>query len=206
MIVLSWNVKGLGGVEKRRLVKEAIKSCNPNVVVIQETKKEELSGRLVRWILGPDLVEWCVVPMVGIVGGILCAWNPSSVSHSDKWIGSYSISVSLKDLGLGHVWRLFTGMYGPAITTNRKEFLAKLVGVKERWSGPWVVGGDFNVIRFVNEKRPCGRITRSIKDFDQFIRDGDLRDVLLYNAKFTWTNGQDNPILSRLDRFLVSGG
>lgn len=63
----------LGGVEKRRLVKAAIKNCIPNVLVIQETKKEVMPSRLVRWILGLEFSEWQVVPVVGTVGGILCA-------------------------------------------------------------------------------------------------------------------------------------
>lgn len=79
MLVLTWNVHGLGGVEKKRLVKEAIKSCNPDVLVLQETEKEDMSCKLVRWILESDLSEWCVVPAVGTSGGILCTWNPSSV-------------------------------------------------------------------------------------------------------------------------------
>lgn len=98
MIVLSWNVRGLSGVEKKRLVKEVIRSCNLDVLVIQETKKEEMSSRLVKWILGSVLSEWCVVPMVGTTGGILCAWNPSRVCHFEEWIGSLLISLSLKDL------------------------------------------------------------------------------------------------------------
>lgn len=57
MLVLTWNVRGLGGLEKRRLVKEVIKGCNPDVVVIQETKKEVMPDCLVSWILGVYLSE-----------------------------------------------------------------------------------------------------------------------------------------------------
>lgn len=56
---------------------------------------------------------------------------------------------------------MFTGVYGPASTTNREEFWVELKGLKDKWSGPWVVGGDFNVIRFISEKRPRGRITQA---------------------------------------------
>lgn len=68
-----------------------------------------------------------------------------------------------------------------------------------------MVGRDFNVIRFVNEKRPSGRITRSMRDFKEFVKVGGLCDCSLYNAKFTWMNEQDIPIMCKLDRFLVSG-
>lgn len=64
---------------------------------------------------------------------------------------------------------LFTGVYSPPSTSNREEFWNELNEIKERWSGPWVVGGDFNVIGFVNKKRPRGRITRSVRDFEEFV-------------------------------------
>lgn len=52
-----------------------------------------------------------------------------------------------------------------------------------------MIGGDFNVIRFASEKCPSGRTTRSIRDFNDFVCFGRLRDSPLCNAKFTWTNG-----------------
>lgn len=63
-----------------------------------------------------------------------------------------------------------------------------------------MVGGDFNAIRFVNE-----RITRSMRDFDDFVRCANLRDSPLTNAKYTWTNRQNSLVVCRLDKFLPSG-
>lgn len=65
-------------------------------------------------------------------------------------------------------------------------------------------GGDFNVIKFVNEKSPASRMTRSMKDFGAFIHHNSLRNNPLVNGQFTWTNRQEPPIMSRLDRFIVS--
>lgn len=47
------------------------------------------------------------------------------------------------------------------------------------------MGGDFNVIRFGHEKNGAGRITRSMHDFDDFVRCTNLRDSPLTNAKYT---------------------
>lgn len=41
------------------------------------------------------------------------------------------------------------------------------------------------MIRFVNEKRHSGRITQSMRDFEEFVTEGGLQDVPLCNAKFT---------------------
>lgn len=38
------------------------------------------------------------------------------------------------------------------------------------WTSPWIVGGDFNVICFVNEKLPVGVMNNSMKDFNEFVQ------------------------------------
>lgn len=57
MKVLSWNVQGFGGVEKRRKVKELIGRCDPDLVVLQETKKEVMHRNLVKWTVGPFVIK-----------------------------------------------------------------------------------------------------------------------------------------------------
>ena len=71
------------------------------------------------------------------------------------------------------------------------------------WAGSWVIGGDFNIIRFIHEKNTSSRVTRSMRNFEAFVNDYSLRDCPLLNAKFTWINGCDPLILCKLDRFLV---
>lgn len=95
--------------------------------------------------------------------------------------------------------------YCPASSSNKKEFWLKLRGLKERWPGPWVVGGNFNFIRFVNEKSLGSGITHSMRNFEEFVSFGNLRDSSLCNAKYTWTNSQERLVMSRLDRFLMGG-
>lgn len=43
-----------------------------------------------------------------------------------------------------------------------------------------------------------------MRDFNSFIHSQGLWDSPLLNASFTWTNSQDSPTMSRLDRFLIS--
>lgn len=76
--------------------------------------------------------------------------------------------------------------------------------IRAQWGGLWVIGGDFNVTRFMHEKNRPNNITRSMRDFNNVINQCDLRDSPLLKAKFTWTDRKENPLLSRLDRFLVS--
>ena len=68
----------------------------------------------------------------------------------------------------------------------------------------WCVGGDFNVIRRCSEKLGGARLTPSMKDLDDFIRENKLIDPPLRSASFTWSNMQEHPVCKRLDRFLYS--
>ena len=45
MKIISWNTRGLGSKKKRRVVKDFLRSEKPDVVMIQETKKEECDRR-----------------------------------------------------------------------------------------------------------------------------------------------------------------
>ena len=66
----------------------------------------------------------------------------------------------------------------------------------------WCVGGDFNVIRRILEKLGGARLTSSIMDFDNLVKECQLIDPPLRNPSFTWSNLQENPVCKR--RFLFS--
>ena len=66
------------------------------------------------------------------------------------------------------------------------------------WEGPWCVGGDFNTIRFPNERRRGGRISSSMRRFSEVIDDLGIRDILLQGGPFTWRGGRNSGSMSRL--------
>eukprot|EP00253_Pinus_taeda_P023904 PITA_23904 len=70
-----------------------------------------------------------------------------------------------------------------------------------------IVGGDFNLIRGLGEKR--GGVRRqdpSMDEFSELITNLRLVDIPTINGVFTWNNrrGGRNQIASKLDRFLLS--
>ena len=42
MKIVSWNVRGVGSLRKRGIIKEYLNIINLDIVVLQETKKEDL--------------------------------------------------------------------------------------------------------------------------------------------------------------------
>lgn len=69
---------------------------------------------------------------------------------------------------------------------------------------PWCIGGDFNEVLFLKERNKAIRRTRGMDMFCDFVYRKELIDVQMSGAKFTWSNFQDRPTLSKLDRFLIS--
>lgn len=92
----------------------------------------------------------------------------------------------------------------PWSSTNKEEFWVELKEMRNRWLGSWVVGDNSNVIRFVHKKNSRRRITHSMMRLEDFVKIASLQDIPLCNANYTWTNGQDELVVSRLDKFLVS--
>ncbi|RVW43796.1 hypothetical protein CK203_074061 [Vitis vinifera] len=64
MKIISWNVRGLGSRNKRRMVKDFLRSENPDVVMIQETKKEICDRRFVGSVWTVRNKEWVALPGV----------------------------------------------------------------------------------------------------------------------------------------------
>lgn len=124
------------------------------------------------------------------------------IKKVDELVGS-SISMRFVEISTGFDW-MFMGVYSPCSLYNRHLFWEELFYVRSFWFGPWVIRGDFNVIRFVHEKNIRTRVTKSMRDFEAFIYDCSLHDCPMLNAKFIWTNDQDPPTLSKLDRILVT--
>ncbi|XP_070055395.1 uncharacterized protein LOC142179788 [Nicotiana tabacum] len=60
------------------------------------------------------------------------------------------------------------------------------------WDIPWVLGGDFNTIRFPEERLGCSVISRAMEEFSDFINDHFLIDLPLSGEKFTWTRAEDS--------------
>ena len=92
----------------------------------------------------------------------------------------------------------------PTNIGDKADFCAELSHVAGIWNHPWILGGDFNVIRFPNEKKGGCAISPAMRDFSNWIRFHDLVDLPLRGTDFPWTDIQTDPVLSRLDRFLLS--
>ena len=80
----------------------------------------------------------------------------------------------------------------------------ELVGIQQLWEVPWCYIGDLNIVRFPSERLRGSRLTSAMENFFEFIEELSLLDLPLEGGSYTWSNGSDQPSMSRIDRVLVS--
>lgn len=68
--ILSWNVKGIGRVEKHLQIKDIVNSSSVELVVQLETKLKSISRNFLRQICHFSLVNGICLPSRGLAGGI----------------------------------------------------------------------------------------------------------------------------------------
>ena len=105
---------------KRRVVRDFLRSKNPNVVMIQETKKEKWDKRFVGSVWTIRNKDWVALPASGASGGILIIWDSKDLRSEEVVIGSFSVLVKFALDGCGPLW--ISVIYGPNSPSLRKDF------------------------------------------------------------------------------------
>jgi len=175
-------------------------------MIIQDMK---ISSQQLEGIIKKQKIQYEVMGQDanGTAGGLAILWNPEEVlfenliSFPRILIGLFRMTGSTEQI-------LILGVYGPHIPREWKNFLNDLQATRRIFPGiPWIVGGDFNMIRTTEEKKGgIRRIYQNMEEFNEMITEQRLVDISTINGIHTWNNqrGGRNQIASRLDRFLLS--
>lgn len=201
--IVNCNIRGAWDATKRAIINEALLRSKPNVVVLQETKKEVITQSFCRELWNKNGIQFCYVPSQGASGGMCIMWCEDEFELLDTLEDQYTLSCMFKSRRDGTEW-FVTGVYAPNNRVQRKKLWREIAGVLGVWDIPGCVVGDFNTIRFVEEKNRDIAANRGMTEFSNFISDCDLIDLPLYGAHYTWSNFQEDPICCRLDRMLVN--
>ena len=144
MKIFSWNIRRSGSPSKRKAIKEVICKANPDIVVLQETKREEVNRSFVGSIWRSKFKEWIVLQAIGTAGAILIMWDVRRVTIRDTLVGEFSVSILVEVADSSSWW--FSGVYGPSKVYFRDRFWDELAGLSTLCGDKWCLGGDFNVV------------------------------------------------------------
>ena len=176
--IISWNVRGVNDPDKRKVIKNFLRSYRADLVCLQETKVQEMNTVMVRSLGVGRRLNWKALDAEGSAGGVLLLWDNSRISLVDSMVGSFSISCLFRMVENGFQWA-FSGVYGPVENRLREFFWEELGSIKGLWDYPWCVGGNFNEILYLNERSRGGRFSNSMKRFSDILNDLELRDLPL---------------------------
>ena len=83
--ILSWNVRGPNVPDKRKVIKNFLRSYRADLVCLQETKVQEMTIDLVRSLGVGRRLNWKSLNAEGSAWGILFLWDKSRFSLVDLW-------------------------------------------------------------------------------------------------------------------------
>ncbi|XP_028061248.1 uncharacterized protein LOC114264754 [Camellia sinensis] len=94
-------------------------------------------------------------------------------------------------------------LYAPNEVALRGKLWECLLKLKEEFSNPWCLGGDFNEIRNIGERKGCSRREKGMKELNDFIHKSEVNDLPLLGRRYTWCNAREGEKWSRIDRVLA---
>jgi exonuclease III len=200
--ILFWNVRGLNGAARQDVVRNLVVASKIDVVCVQETKMEDISRITLIRMLRQSFSNFRFLPSVGASGGILVTWCDQVGCCENSRLDNHCVSIKFSKAG-GSSWWL-TCVYDPQGNDPKINFLHELRAVRQDCQGPWVIRGYFNLICSEGDKNNQNLDRPMMGRFRRWINDMSLKEIPLHGRQFTWSNGQANPTLVRLDRVFCS--
>ena len=140
MKILSFNIRGLGGLAKHKSIWNLLATLAPDLIFLQETMTCSQPAILSFSKLRPGW-EYCAVSSTGLSGGLLAAWNPCCFRvKAFKTVAGILLKDRLR--GSSHVISLLN-CYGPY---NNREHLWDMIVKGGLLNLPnLILAGDLNL-------------------------------------------------------------
>ncbi|KAK9030409.1 hypothetical protein V6N11_031836 [Hibiscus sabdariffa] len=202
MVVMAWNVRGLGNRVTVRALKNSMVKFKPNIVFLSETKQKKRYLEKIKMKMKMDH-SFYVEPS-GLAGGLSLWWtNDTQVTilkHGKHFIDAM-ISVNGETEWFG------TFIYGPPYREEKQAFWESMTNLRSCPGDRWLVIGDTNVVASQEEKIGGAPFNPSdARHFYEFVDSLGLLELPISGGNFTWSNhrSDEDSILEKLDRALCS--
>ncbi|XP_022042364.1 uncharacterized protein LOC110945032 [Helianthus annuus] len=202
MNILSLNIIGINGGAKANWVKEIRLSNKIGAVALQESKLESVSRSGLVGFWGNNTFEFSYAAFVGLSGGLIWIWDPN-IFKADVIIQNRCyLLVRGSMVGSGILLNLIN-VYAPQSVVAKRQLWDDLTTQIEKYDGKWVLAGDFNAVRSLEERKHSKFKLACAENFNKFIFENGLQEFPMQGRKFTCIRDNGKK-LSKLDRFLVS--
>lgn len=184
-------------------IRDLIKEYKFDFMCVQETIQKDFPEFYMRKIDPTLSYLWHWIPARGRSGGIITGINIERFDVGAFHDGKYMCQLDLWDRKIDKKWNLIN-IYGTAQMEDKIEFLSELAAFCSKNTVPFIVGGDFNLMRDASEKNKVFLHNKHTDLFNTIINANSLREIRISGGKYTWSNNQMNPTLEVLDRVLMS--
>lgn len=198
-----WNVRGLGLPQKCSDVLAELIQFKTNASFLQETKLATLDSHKARSFLprGLDIIQR--KNYTGSSGGILSALSSLHFTLISYSATDYTNTVIVGTLA-SPLHLHITNVYAPSDHSLKQSFLDELASIAPPSHTPWLLLGDFILMRHAHDKNNSAFRQNEADLFNQYINSLSLLELPLLDRAFTWSNKRDHPTLERLDRVFVN--
>jgi exonuclease III len=141
--ILFWNIRGLNAQSHRSTLRDLVAAERPSIVCIQETKLHVISDYDIAQFLGVSFDYY--MPADQTHGGILVAWKVVVWTVLVPSLWQHSVTIKIASVASNEDWWL-SCVYMPSRDEDKDDFLQELRTLAQSHQGPWLVGGDFNLI------------------------------------------------------------
>jgi len=201
--LLIWNIQGIGNNETLNILREHIRQHRPHIVALVETRISGTRAQAVSTKIG--FRNCFCVEAQGFQGGIWVFWNEDEIEVEVLTSHAQFVTVELKYPGyLGWV---LTCVYASPQAQTREALWQILQTQAEGMRKPWLLAGDFNETKNIEERNHGGAdIERRCRRFQNWIDNSGLVDLGFSGPKFTWARGRTPATRkeARLDRGLCN--
>jgi len=168
MKIMSYNVRGLGGFEKRSEVRRFIQDKQPYVVCLQESKLSLVDEFTVKSIRGSSCCGYSYQASAGASGGLITCWDPLVVEVWCTMNFSNVLIVKGKVILTGQDF-IIANVYAPCDTNAKQDLWVRLNNfLLDHGEENVCICEDFNSVRKVEERRGRCVIFRQV-DADNFL-------------------------------------
>jgi hypothetical protein len=140
---------------------------------------------------------------LGPQGGSIVIWRSDIFSGAMVFQNSYATSVEFTSQYNNDVW-ILTNIYAPCTPQGKREFIHWFKNIQMPDNVDWLVVGDFNLYRSLEDRNRDGADHAEIYLFNEAISALGLVELPLKGKRYTWSNKQHPPLLKRLDWFFTT--
>lgn len=194
MNLVIWNCRGAASKTFPGRVRDLIRGKNIHALIVLETRVSgDKAERMVRKL---GFSNWIRLEATGYAGGIWLLWNEDDISLKYNYSSTQFVHVNVSLKGSMHSWWL-TCVYGEPNARLREALWNDLRHISQHVRGPWLVAGDFNSYRSVQDKVGGDYFNfPAMRQFNNCIDDTNLIEVDCVGEHFTW---EKNLVKEKID-------